>query len=104
MLRVDDRGTGKSTGVFSKATTEDFAKDASAGFLFLQQHDSIAPDRVALLGHSEGGLIAPMVAVSQSEVAAIILMAGPGVNGQEILLLQGELMLKAQQASQKMNF
>ena len=99
VLRVDDRGTAKSTGSFSRATTEDFAKDAAAGFLFLQNHQDIAGDQVALLGHSEGGLIAPMVAAENQEVAAIVLMAGPGVDGGEVLRLQLRLMLEAQGVS-----
>ncbi len=96
VLRVDDRGTGKSTGRFSGATSEDFSKDATAGFIFLQNHKDIAGERVALLGHSEGGLIAPMVAAENPEVAAIVLMAGTGVNGEELIRLQLKLILEAQ--------
>ena len=96
VLRVDDRGVGESTGNFHLATTADFATDAAAGFLFLQQHDKIDPTRVALLGHSEGGLIAPMVAASAGEVAGIVLMAGPGVDGRKVLDLQLRLLLEAE--------
>lgn len=95
VLRVDDRGTGRSTGSFRAATTEDFARDAAAGFLYLAGRAEIDSARVALLGHSEGGLIAPLVASQYPAVAAIVLMAGPGVPGREILQRQSELMLLA---------
>ena len=95
VLRVDDRGTGESTGDLATATTADLARDALAGFLYLQQRTDIDPHRVALLGHSEGGLIAPMVATTGSGVAAIVLMAGPAVTGEDILKLQQRLMLEA---------
>ena len=101
VLRVDDRGTGKSTGDFGTATTEDFSKDATAGFLYLKNRTDIAADRVALLGHSEGGLIAPMVAVDRPDVAAIVLMAGPGVSGIEVAQLQLKLMNRANGATEK---
>lgn len=96
VLRVDDRGVGESTGDFHSATSADFATDAAVGFHYLQQRADIDPTRVALLGHSEGGLIAPMVAADNPEVAAIVLMAGPGVDGQRILELQQRLLLEAQ--------
>lgn len=95
VLRVDDRGHGQSTGDHAAATTADFALDAAAGFLYLQQRPDIDAARVALLGHSEGGLIAPLVAAAYPEVAAIVLMAGPGVDGAAILRLQERLMLEA---------
>jgi hypothetical protein len=98
VLRVDDRGTAQSTGDFAAATTADFAQDAAAGFLFLQQRADIDPERVALLGHSEGGLVAPLVASEYPGVAAIVLMAGPGVRGREVLRLQQRLLLEAQGA------
>ncbi len=95
VLRVDDRGTARSTGDFAAATSADFAVDAGAALLFLQQHRRIASDRVALLGHSEGGLVAPMVATAHPEVAAIVVMAGPGVPGKELLQEQQKLILEA---------
>jgi len=94
-LRVDDRGVGKSTGDHAAATSADFAEDVLAGVRNLRTRDGIDPDRIALLGHSEGGLIAPMVAVADPGVAAIVLMAGPGVPGREILMLQQQLILAA---------
>ena len=96
VLRFDDRGTGASTGDFSAATSENFAKDVEAAFDLLLADPRIAPKSIGLIGHSEGGMIAPMVAVSRRDVAFIILMAGTGVNGREILLSQGRLILQSQ--------
>ncbi len=88
VLRVDDRGAGKSTGDFSTATSQDFAGDALAGVEFLKSNKSINPKEIGLIGHSEGGMIAPMVAVKSSDVAFIVLLAGPGLSGDQILLKQ----------------
>jgi len=94
VLRYDKRGIGKSTGDFANATTEDFAADAEAALAYLQTRKEIDAKRIGLIGHSEGGLIAPMVAARSNGVAWIVLLAGPGLNGEETLLLQSELMLK----------
>ncbi len=91
VLRVDDRGIGKSTGKFSSATTEDFAGDVLAGVEFLKSNKNINPKEIGLIGHSEGGLIAPMVAVKSSDVAFIVLMAGPGLPGDQILYKAGSV-------------
>ncbi|WP_440955176.1 alpha/beta hydrolase family protein [Methanosarcina sp. Mfa9] len=88
VLRVDDRGAGGSTGNFSQATIEDFAGDALAGVEYLKSRKEIDPAWIGLIGHSEGGEIAPMVAVRDPDVAFIVLMAGPGLNGEELSLLQ----------------
>jgi uncharacterized protein len=92
VLRFDDRGFGKSTGIFSTATTLDFASDAMAAFDFLKKQKEIDTTRIGLAGHSEGGLIAPIVASQQKDVAFIVLLAGQGVTGEQILLLQTELL------------
>jgi pimeloyl-ACP methyl ester carboxylesterase len=96
VLRVDDRGVGGSTGSPERATSEDFASDALAGFTFLRAQPRIDRRRVGLLGHSEGGLIAPLVASRTREVAFIVMLAGPGVRGDSLLLLQGEAARRAQ--------
>jgi hypothetical protein len=93
-LCVDDRGTAKSKGDFSKATTFDFADDVEAGIQFLQTRNEIDPNKIGLLGHSEGGLIAPIVAARNDSVAFIVLLAGPAVSGEEVILLQSELILE----------
>jgi hypothetical protein len=99
VLRVDDRGVGESTGDFAQATSEDFASDVLAGVEYLKRRKEIDPKKIGLIGHSEGGIIAPMVAVQSSDVAFIILMAGSGLTGEEILYLQAALIARAEGAS-----
>lgn len=96
VLRFDDRGTGASQGDFSAATSENFANDAEAAFDHLKRDKRIAKNAIGLMGHSEGGIIAPMVAARRNDVAFAILLAGTGVNGKEILLSQGQLILQAE--------
>lgn len=90
VLRVDDRGVGKSGGrdTLEKATTADFADDTRAQIAYLRSRPDIDPDKIALIGHSEGGVIAPMVASSDSKIAAVVLMAGTAKRGDEILTFQ----------------
>jgi pimeloyl-ACP methyl ester carboxylesterase len=88
VLRVDDRGTAESTGKFATATTADFATDVMAGVQFLLKRPEIDAKHIGLLGHSEGGAIAPMVAVRMPEVAFLILLAGTGVPGDETIVQQ----------------
>lgn len=87
-LRYDDRGFAKSTGTFETATSADFAADAEAALHFLQRVPGIARDRVGIIGHSEGGLIGPMIAARTRDVAFLVLMAGPGMAGDSLSLLQ----------------
>lgn len=101
-LRYDDRGFANSTGNFMAATSSDFANDAQAAVRFLRTQKGIASKHVGVLGHSEGGLIAPMVAVRDADVAFIVLLAGPGLPGDSILLMQQELIAKASGAPQAM--
>lgn len=96
VLRVDDRGVGESTGDSHQATSEDFADDALAGVEFLLSRPEIDPERIGLIGHSEGGVIAPMVASRSGAVSFIVLMAGPGVPGDEILIRQTELIFRVE--------
>ena len=101
VLRVDDRGIGESTGTFATATSEDFAGDVRAGVAFLKDHDRINGDLIGLIGHSEGGMIAPMVAAESDDVAFIVLMAGTGINGEELLYLQSQLINRANGAGEE---
>lgn len=94
-LRYDDRGTAQSTGNFAASTSADFAQDAEAAVHFLRMEPGIARNRVGIVGHSEGGLIAPMVAARSTDVAFIVLLAGPGIPGDSILLLQNALISAA---------
>lgn len=96
VLRYDDRGTAKSTGDFQSATSADFATDAQAAFDFLKNHPDIDASKIGFAGHSEGGLIAPMVAAKNKEVAFIALLAGVGQPGDELLMEQGYLIGKVQ--------
>lgn len=95
VLRVDDRGVGKSTGKFADATTADLAADSEAGVSYLKTRPEVAVHKIGLIGHSEGGLIAPMVAARDPNVAFIVMMAGPGVPGDEILVEQTLLFSEA---------
>lgn len=91
VLRFDERGVGASEGNFDKATSEDFAKDVQAALMYLNSRDEIVQNRIGLIGHSEGGMIAPMVANNTSDVSFIVLLAGQGLAGDTNLLLQKKI-------------
>jgi pimeloyl-ACP methyl ester carboxylesterase len=95
VLRVDDRGVGGSSGKVSDATSADFADDVLAGVDFLKARKDINASQIGLIGHSEGGIIAPLVASRSRDIAFIVLLAGTGLRGDEILYLQGAAILKA---------
>jgi uncharacterized protein len=88
VLRYDKRGVGASTGDYASATSADFADDAQAAVTFLAHRPDIARRKIGLIGHSEGGLIAPIVASRDRQVAFVVLMAGPGVDGTKLLEAQ----------------
>lgn len=88
VLRYDDRGIGESTGNFFTATSEDFATDVSAAVDYLISRSDLPSDKIGLIGHSEGGMIAPMVASKRDDIAFTILLAGPGVKIPELLVDQ----------------
>jgi pimeloyl-ACP methyl ester carboxylesterase len=94
VLRYDDRGVASSTGDFASATTDDFAKDAELVFDYARSLPKIDPAGVGIIGHSEGGMIAPLVATWNSNVAFVVMLAGPGVKGADTLLLQSAKMLE----------
>jgi len=95
VLRVDDRGVGKSTGVFGTATTADFATDVEAGVAFLKARPEVNPKKIGLIGHSEGGIIGPMVAARNADVAFVVMLAGSAVPGDQILVEQKKLISEA---------
>ena len=95
VLRYDKRGIGKSTGNYDQATTEDFASDATAALDYLKSRKEINAKKIGFVGHSEGGLIAPMIASRSSDTAWVVLLAAPGLKGEQIMLLQSEMILKA---------
>lgn len=95
VLRYDKRGIGASTSDYAAATTADFTSDAEAAVAYLKTRADVDPKHIGLLGHSEGGLIAPAVAVTDPAVSFIVLMAGPGVRGDALFLKQGERIARA---------
>jgi hypothetical protein len=90
VLRYDDRGTFASKGNFAKSTTFDFATDVESAVSYLRTRKEIDQKHIGLIGHSEGGIIAPMVAVTDKNISFIVLMAGTGISGGDLLLLQQE--------------
>jgi pimeloyl-ACP methyl ester carboxylesterase len=100
-MRYDDRGTASSKGNFQSATSADFASDVEAGIEYLKTRKEINKASIGLIGHSEGGLIAPLVASNSKDVAFIVLLAGPSIPGDQILLLQQELIGRATGVSEQ---
>lgn len=90
VLRVDDRGIGETTGDVRNATSADFANDVLAGVEYLKSRPEIDPKQIGLIGHSEGGVIAPLAAVKSPDIAFIVSMAGLGVKGSELYKKQAE--------------
>ncbi len=88
VLRLDDRGVGGSTGKQAGAASGDFAGDIVAGVDWLAKRPDIAAKRIGLVGHSEGGLIAPLVTTQRKAIAFVVLLAGPGLRGDSLMILQ----------------
>lgn len=95
VLRTDDRGVGESSGQFATATMEDFAADAAAAVAYLRARSDINGARIGLIGHSEGGVVAPMLAARDRRIAYIVLLAGTGVPGADVLVAQNRLVARA---------
>ncbi len=95
VLRYDDRGTAQSGGRFSTATSPDFSNDAEAAVEYLRTRHEVDSLRIGLIGHSEGGVIAPMVAARNKRVSFIVMLAGVGVPGHELMKTQVEDIAKA---------
>lgn len=102
VLRLDDRGVGGSTGDFAASTSADFANDVEAAVRFLAARRDVARNKVGLIGHSEGGVIAPMVATRSRGVAYVVMLAGTGIPGDSLLRLQGTAVLRASGAPEEM--
>ena len=94
VLRCDDRGVGGSSGSTPNSTSEDFATDVLADIAYLKTRPDIDTAHIGLIGHSEGGLIAPMVAARSRDVAFIVLMSGPALTGEQEMLAQGQALVK----------
>lgn len=99
VLRLDDRGVGGSTGELGSSTYQDLTADAAAAAALLQARPDI--ERVGLLGHSEGGYLAPLVAQQDPDIAFVVLMAGPAVPGDQVVERQQELLLAASGLAQE---
>ncbi|MCE7056844.1 alpha/beta hydrolase [Algoriphagus sp. AGSA1] len=95
VLRFDDRGTAASTGDFESATSVDFATDVASAVQYLQSRPEIDKSKIGLIGHSEGGIIAPMVAGDSDDIDFIVMLAGTGIRGDKLLLAQQALIGKA---------
>lgn len=95
VLRFDDRGTAESKGNFQTATSFDFATDVESAVNYLRSRKEINKNKIGLIGHSEGGIIAPIVAANDKEISLIVLLAGTGIIGSDLLLLQQELIGRA---------
>ena len=96
VLRCDDRGIGGSSPGPPGATSESFTDDVLAGVAFLKTRKDIDPARIGLCGHSEGGIIAPSAAARSKDVSFIVLLAGPGLPGSDIILAQTALIMRAE--------
>ncbi len=96
VLRYDDRGVEQSTGDFHSATSLDFASDANAAFHYLAKLENISSNAIGMIGHSEGGVIAPLASDNNNDLAFIVLLAGPGVNTLDLMLAQQRAIAKSQ--------
>lgn len=90
VLRFDDRGIGESTGNFGKATTEDFSKDVLSAIAYLKTRNDVDIKNIGLMGHSEGGIIAPLAANNSKDVAFMVLLASTGISGTELSVMQSK--------------
>ncbi len=95
VMRVDDRGMGQTTGDAINATTADFAGDVMQGVNYLETRKDVNAKRIVLIGHSEGGIIAPMVAVQRKDIYAIVMMAGAGVKIPELMEEQSAAIIES---------
>jgi hypothetical protein len=100
VLRVDKRGVGQTTGDFAEATLLDLAEDVHAGVQYLKTRTEIDPKHIGLLGHSEGGVVGPILASQSSDIAFLVMLAGLGQNNGEIIIFQKLLAAKAQGADE----
>lgn len=108
VLRYDDRGTNESTGQYSASNSADFATDANAALSYLLTRAEIDHDAIGFVGHSEGGLIAPLAitdhalgANTEHPIAFLVMLAGPGTSSQQIVKSQNRLIALSQGASEE---
>lgn len=96
VLRYDKRGVGSSTGKYDSATTLDFAEDAKEAINYLKSRDDVDKSSIGIIGHSEGGIIAPMIASENKDIKFIVLLSGMGTKGIDLIVDQNEISLNAQ--------
>lgn len=105
VLRFDDRGVAESEGDHTTATSADFATDVAAAVDYLKTRSDVNTSKIGLIGHSEGGLIAPMLASAREDIAFIVMLAGTGVDGATILTTQARKAAELEGASEgKLDF
>ncbi len=88
VLRFDERGVGKSDGDFQTATINEFSSDIKSAINYLKTREEVNTKKIGLIGHSIGGIIAPKVASQNKDINFIVLLAGPGIDGDELMLSQ----------------
>jgi pimeloyl-ACP methyl ester carboxylesterase len=96
VLRVDKRGIGKTTGAYRGSGIKEFASDALAGVAYLRSRPEVAAEQVGLIGHSEGGEVASVVAAGSRDVAYVVLLGSPGLSFYDLLVLQDGAQAKAE--------
>jgi uncharacterized protein len=103
VLRVDDRGVGKSTGDVISATSEDFAGDVNVSLDYLLTRPEVNKKKIGMIGHSEGAMIAPMVAIGRNDINFIVMLAGPGVKIAQLMTEQMEAIIKPDVSEKALN-
>lgn len=101
VLRYDDRGAGRSEGNFLEAAHKELIQDVKAGISYLRARDDILVDRIALIGHSDGAIVAPRVAVEDTKIRAIVLMAGTAETGDKVLRQQFNFLLEGMEVPEE---
>jgi pimeloyl-ACP methyl ester carboxylesterase len=96
VLRLDDRGVGKSTGNSTMTTVEEMAGDVLAGVQFLKRRKEIDAGRIGVIGHSEGGIVGPLAASQSPDIAFVVMLAGTGVTGEQVMYLQADLVIRSE--------
>jgi pimeloyl-ACP methyl ester carboxylesterase len=102
VMRVDDRGVDKSTGDYINATTLDFAGDVNTSIDYLKTRSEVNKNKIVLIGHSEGAIIAPMVASKRKDIDAIVMMAGAGEKISKLMLEQSAAIIESVQPDTEM--
>lgn len=101
VLRYDDRGYGESSGDFINATTKDFADDAVAAIEWFMNNNIIDNQKISVMGHSEGAMVAAVVAAENPDIHSIVMLAGSGLSGEQTLMLQNEKLLREARESEE---